>query len=145
MNYKPDATVLHRVEKPGSFVTTQSTGAYASMKPIPKVPSNEFFDCIFKDSFSMCNVREVLSPVGVMEMEVLLRAAGTGWVLRIPCVEIANEYFVRREFGILESQCDYFWHVMFHKLKLIFYFHINRWFQNPFQQVEVFLCTRRFI
>lgn len=51
----------------------------------------------------MCNLREVLSPVGMMEMEVLLRAARTGWVLRIPCVEIANEYFVFREFGILES------------------------------------------
>lgn len=51
----------------------------------------------------MCSVREVLSPVGMMEMEVLLRAAGTGWVLRIPWVEIAIENFVLREFGILES------------------------------------------
>lgn len=53
----------------------QSTGACAFKSPVTKEQSNELFDCIFKDNFSINNVREVLlSPIASMQMGTLLRA-----------------------------------------------------------------------
>lgn len=69
--------------------------------------SNELFDCIFRDSFSINNMREVLlSSAANLEMGALLRAAVGEWVLRIPCVEIAKKYFVLRKFGNLTWESE---------------------------------------
>lgn len=62
--------------------------------------SNELFDCIFRDNFSINKMGEVLlSSVANMEMGTLLRTTVGERVLRIPFVEIAKKYFVLREFG----------------------------------------------
>lgn len=54
----------------------QSTGAFVFKEPVTKEQSSELLHCVFKDNFSINNVREVLlSPVACMEMETLLRAA----------------------------------------------------------------------
>lgn len=80
----------------------QSTSACAFKKPVTKEQSNELFDCVFTDNFSINNVREVLlSPVASMQIGTLLRAAACEWVLMIACTETAEEYFVLREFEIL--------------------------------------------
>lgn len=66
-----------------------------------KEQSNELFDCVFRDGFSINYVREVLlSLVASMQMGTVLRATAREYVLMIACTETATEYFVLREFGI---------------------------------------------
>lgn len=74
---------------PGSFVSAQqSTGACVFREPVTKEQSSELLHCVFKDNFSINNVREVLlSPVAFMQMQTLLRAAAHEWVLMIAFTE----------------------------------------------------------
>lgn len=75
---------LHRVETQSPF----ETGACVFREPVMKEQSSELLDCVFKDDFSMKNVREVLlSPVSCMQIQTLLRAAAQEWVLMIACAE----------------------------------------------------------
>lgn len=61
--------MLHRVET--QVLCEQSTGACVFRELVRKKQSSELLDCVFKDNFSINNVREVLlSPVASMQCKL---------------------------------------------------------------------------
>lgn len=117
----------------------QSTGACVFKEPVTKEQSGELVGCVFKDNFSINNVREVLlSPCSLYANADSFEGCST-WMGFDNCLyrdykrNALSSGSLEYRFGNMR-QCDY----PVHKLKLAFYLHVTDLCQSTFKWVEVF-------